>query len=724
MTASSSLPIREPGDFEKNHRILIVDDNEAIHSDFLKILGGDATGNAEFDAEEAEIFSQAVIACPLPEFELTFATQGSQALELVVAFKRDGRHFSVAFIDVRMPPGFDGLETAARLWEVDPDLQIVICTAYSDKSWEEMIGGLKHPERLLILKKPFESVEVLQLSHALTEKWSLLQASRRNMQDLECTVSERTRELVATNVRLEQETARHKISAEQVREQAMLLENARDAIVVRDLDDTILYWNQGATDCYGWTAVEAVGRNKVDLLYGGVPSPEDIAARLAVLEKGGWNGELNHTTKDGVLIIVECHCNLLRDADGHPKSILSINNNITERRKLEQQFLRAQRMESIGTLAGGIAHDLNNVLAPIMMSIELLRTYVSDPNGLEILDIVEKSAQRGADMVGQVLTFARGIEGRTEDVDVSLVAGELVRIVEDTFPKSIHIDAAIDENLWLVKGDTTQIHQVLLNLCVNARDAMPHGGCISLKVENIFLNAHYPGTNIGDKPGPYLKIEVQDTGEGIPKELVGKLFDPFFTTKEVGKGTGLGLSTSLAIIKGHRGFIKVHSDPGMGACFQIYLPADPDVCLAALEQPAASLPRGNGETVLVVDDEASIRQITRQTLEAFGYKVLLASDGSEAIKIYVEHGSEIAVVLTDMMMPVMDGPDTIQALLKLCPRLRIIGASGINSHGKVAKAVDAGVNHFLPKPYTATTLLRGIREILAQESGNLQLQPT
>jgi CheY-like chemotaxis protein len=253
---------------------------------------------------------------------------------------------------------------------------------------------------------------------------------------------------------------------------------------------------------------------------------------------------------------------------------------------------------------------------------------------------------------------------------------------------------------------------------------MPQGGRISVKVENIILNAHYPGMNIGEEPDPYLKIEVEDTGEGIPRELFGKLFDPFFTTKEVGKGTGLGLSTSLAIIKSHRGFIKVHSDPGMGACFQIYLPAAPDVCLAALEQPEASLPRGNGETVLVVDDEASIRQITRQTLVAFGYKVLLASDGSEAIAVYAEHQTEIAVVLTDMMMPVMDGPDTIRALLKLCPRLRIIGASGINSQGKVARAVDAGVNHFLPKPYTATTLLRGLREILVQGTDNFQIQPT
>lgn len=396
---------------ERNHRILIVDDNEAIHEDYRKILAADAARDASFDRQEAEIFNHAAIASGHQGFDLSFASQGAQALQLVEQFKKEGRSFSLAFVDVRMPPGWDGLKTTAKLWDVDPDLQIVICTAYSDKSWEEMSREFKHPERVLILKKPFDTIEVLQLAHALTEKWSLLQTSRHNMRELETTVQERTRELVAANVRLEQEAACHKAAAEQVREQAMILEKARDAIIVRDLDDKILFWNQGATNCYGWTAREAIGRTTTDLLAKEPQCPDDLAARQTVLTQGGWNGELTQTTKDGLHITTECRCTLLLDADGVPKSILSINNDITERKSLEQQFLRAQRMESIGTLAGGISHDLNNVLAPIMMSIDILRDHVTDPGALEVLEMVAKSAQRGANLVSQVLTYARGVDG-------------------------------------------------------------------------------------------------------------------------------------------------------------------------------------------------------------------------------------------------------------------------------------------------------------------------
>jgi CheY-like chemotaxis protein len=317
-------------------------------------------------------------------------------------------------------------------------------------------------------------------------------------------------------------------------------------------------------------------------------------------------------------------------------------------------------------------------------------------------------------MVSQVLTFARGVEGRTIDVQVVHIVRDLVRIIGDTFPKNIRVETLVQQDLWGVKGDPTQIHQVLLNLCVNSRDAMPDGGCITITAENLMIDSQYAGMNIDAIAGPYLKIEVEDSGHGIPKEIIDKLFDPFFTTKDIGKGTGLGLSTSLAIVKSHGGFIHAYSDFGMGAKFRIYLPAEAVASSDPTEISAAILPRGNGETVLVVDDEASIRQITRQTLEAFGYKVLLACDGSEAISVYVSHQHEIALVLTDMMMPVMDGPATVQVLRRLNPGLKIIGASGISSNGKVAKAASAGLNNFLPKPYTAETLLRAIHALLEE----------
>ena len=503
-----------------------------------------------------------------------------------------------------------------------------------------------------------------------------------------------------------------RIGRRQISQQAALLDKARDAILVLDLDHCIRYWNRSAERLYGWTAQEVMGRAIDDFLY--PASPVFLAATEATLAHGEWTGEIEQTCKDGNSIVAEARWTLVCDEEGQPQSFLSINTDITDRKKLEQQFLRAQRLESIGTLAGGIAHDLNNVLAPIMMSIDLLRTHVNHPNGLQILEMIGQSAHRGAQMVGQVLTFAQGMEGKTEEVQFAHVLRDLRRIVDDTFPKNIRIVTIAEPDLWFVKGDATQIHQVLLNLCVNSRDAMPEGGQITIRAENIVIDDHYAGMNIDASPGLYLKIEVEDTGPGIARETLDKLFDPFFTTKDIGQGPGLGLSTSLAIIKGHGGFIRPYSDLGMGSCFRVYLPAIADSHAAPIAPATVSLPRGNGETILVVDDEASIRQVTRQTLEAFGYKVLLASDGSEAVSVYVKHQAEISVVLTDMMMPIMDGPATIQVLRRLNPNVRVIGASGISSNGKVAKAVSGGLTHFLPKPYSAETLLRAIKNSLSE----------
>lgn len=496
-----------------------------------------------------------------------------------------------------------------------------------------------------------------------------------------------------------------------LREQAALLDLARDAIFVRDLDRRIVYWNRGAERIYGWNAEEAIGRLVDDLIYRDLGPLQ--AAVKATVSTGAWIGEITQFAKDGRELIVEGRWSLVRDEQGEAKSILAINTDITERKNLEKQFLRSQRVESIGTLAGGIAHDLNNVLAPIMMSIDLLRMFVEDPIGLEILETVGKSARRGSDLVGQVLSFARGVEGQDVEVQVVHIFQDLLRIIEETFPKNIRVTGQFDKDLWLVKADPTQLHQVLLNLCVNSRDAMPEGGQIDVKIENVILDEHYSGMNLEVNVGPYLKIDVEDNGHGIPRDIIDKVFDPFFTTKEVGSGTGLGLSTSLAIIKGLGGFIRVYSDPGNGTSFRIYLPAVTESELNPGDRTSADLFRGKGETVLVVDDEASIRFITKKTLEAFGYRVLLASDGSEAISVFVSHQDEIAVVLTDMMMPIMDGPATIKVLRRLRPSLPIIGASGITANGKVAKARDAGMNDFLPKPYTAESLLKVIHKVLA-----------
>ncbi len=427
-----------------------------------------------------------------------------------------------------------------------------------------------------------------------------------------------------------------------------------------------------------------------------------------------WTDEYRYLRKDGTYAVVQDRGNVIREASGRGVRMVGGMTDITEHKKLMSQYLRAQRMESIGTLAGGIAHDLNNVLSPILMSVDLLRFSITEPTALKLITTVEQSARRGADLVRQVLTFARGAEGgRHVAIKVEHLIKDVARIADETFPRSIKTEVRLARDLWAVTGDATQLHQVILNLVVNARDAMPDGGTLTVSAENVTIDDQYAATSREAKPGAYLCATVTDTGMGIPSDKLDRIFEPFFTTKEVGKGTGLGLSTAHAIVKSHRGFITVYSEVGKGSTFKIYLPTDPSLRSAPVAPHAVSdIPRGRGETILIIDDEEPILATTRQTLEAFGYRVLSAQDGAEAIALYVQNRDTIAAVITDMVMPIMDGPATINALMRVNPQVLIIAASGLYSNGRVAKAAGAGVKHFLPKPYTAETLLMALRDLL------------
>lgn len=503
---------------------------------------------------------------------------------------------------------------------------------------------------------------------------------------------------------------------ERLSEQATLLDLARDAIMLRGLDGEIRFWNRGAERVYGYPREEAIGHSMPELLS---PDPEVFRAGMAALiTNGEWSGEIESRRKDGSKVIIEARWTLVRDAAGAPKDVLCINSDITEKKQLETQFLRAQRLESIGTLAGGIAHDLNNVLMPILMSTELLKMSARDDEAREYVENVRVSAQRAADMVKQVLSFARGIEGERAPVQLRHLADEVVRIAAETFPKSIRVDMRYGHELWPVVGSPTQISQVLLNLLVNARDAMPHGGRVVLSLENVMLDEVYTEMNPDAAPGPYVVIKVTDNGEGIPAAIQDRVFEPFFTTKEVGRGTGLGLSTALGIVKSHRGFVHLYSELGKGTTFKVYLPANASQIAVAAHENAAeptSLPRGMGETILVVDDERAIREIMERTLTRFGYQVMVASNGAEAVALYAQHHQRIDVVLTDMAMPIMDGPATAVALRAINPAVRIVGSSGLTANGLVAKAAGAGVETFIPKPYSAETVLQVLRDLLAPE---------
>lgn len=829
----------------ENLRVLVIDDNQAIHRDFQKILGmrdrSDATGEAE-----SQLFGQTRRATKAPRFELSFAFQGEEGLALVERAADAGRPFAVAFVDVRMPPGWDGVETIERIWQKYPDLETVICTAHSDYSWDEMTTKLGYSDRLVILKKPFDNIEVLQLATALTEKWRLRQQAGFRLADLETLVEERTVELRTAHRTVEEANRRltaevgerrqaeaaarlwqqrydlissaarqvvydydrrtgtvvwsgsvesvlglsvdklgpglggwtklihendrpeaNRLLAEaemaegacdrvyrlkcgsgeyrwihdrsyvlgttleqprrrlgvvediserrwaeqRIREQAELLNRTQDAILVCDLDYCVLYWNRAAERLYGWTAAEALRQKVPDFLHRQSPDAFRFAS-AETIATGAWVGELEPTARDGRSIVVESRWNLLHDDTGAPTSLLVVNTDVTERRQLEARFLRAQRLESIGFLASGIAHDLNNVFTPILMSGQMLSEKTKDPALAPLLEVLQASAKRGASMVRQVLTFAQGADGVRGNLNMQRLLRELESLVRDTFPRSIELCTHFDESIHNVHGNATQFHQVLMNLCVNARDAMPDGGALTVAAQNMAIDETFARMQPDAVPGPYILLTVSDTGAGMPPEVLDRVFEPFYTTKSADKGTGLGLSTTLGIVKSHGGFIDVESAPGKGTRIQVFLPANreptdgPDVADPPFEAA------GHGEHILVVDDEAPVRQVTQAALESYGYTVEVAADGSEAVAKFATNPKRFRLVITDMMMPFMDGPTTIRAIQRLDPAVPIIAVSGVTGSPSYQLAAQSEHVTFLLKPYTANQLHDVVRAVL------------
>lgn len=417
-------------------------------------------------------------------------------------------------------------------------------------------------------------------------------------------------------------------------------------------------------------------------------------------------------TPDGKTHYMETSGSPIRNADGNIKQIVMVTRDITEQKRIEQQIQRSQRLESMGTLAGGIAHDLNNILTPILMSVQVLKKSYTDERSIRLLGMLESSAMRGASIIKQVLTFSRGAEGERSLVQVRHILDEISKIIHETFLKSITLRLSIEKDLPTIMADPTQIHQILMNLCVNARDAMPHGGILEITAEAVTLDTQYARMQLDVKEGDYVVITVTDQGTGIPPAVLDKMFEPFFTTKEVGKGTGLGLSTVMAITKSHNGFINVYSEVGNGTTFKIYLPAVLNAEKSE-QQNEQTTYLGNGEQILVVDDEPNILEITKQTLERKGYRVITATDGTEAVAIYAANREEIDLVITDMVMPYMDGATTIRALQKMNPNVKIIAVSGLKQND--SHLAQQGVI-FLSKPYTSDRLMATIHDVLLSVS--------
>ncbi len=507
-----------------------------------------------------------------------------------------------------------------------------------------------------------------------------------------------------------------KRAEDELREQADIINRAHDAIIVRDFTtNRIVFWNAGAERVYGWSAEEAIGRLDDEFLFA---DPKEREEHLkALVSTGEFRGELKLVRKDGKEVIVDARVTIMRDPDETPHSVLIISTDVTEQKGLQMQLLRAQRLESIGTLASGVAHDLNNILTPILICAQTLRDGLDGEDRELALSLIEESAQRGANVVKQVLTFARGVEGERVSIKPSHLIQEIVDIARKTFPKSIEITSRYPEDLWSIQGDPTQLHQVLLNISVNARDAMPAGGKLALVSENFTVDEQQAAMTPGATPGSYVLLQISDTGNGMSRETIDKIFDPFFTTKELGYGTGLGLSTTVGIVKSHGGFISVHSDVGKGTIFKIFLPAEVEAQRLEHAETRVAPTQGNGELVLVVDDEENILRATKTILERHNYRVISASDGAEAVALFAQQMQAIRVVLTDIAMPYMDGVAAVRALRKMKPDVPIVAFSGEAQRARFEELQAMNVNSFLIKPFTTANLLAALHTAIGRTNG-------
>ena len=514
---------------------------------------------------------------------------------------------------------------------------------------------------------------------------------------------------------------------QKLRQLSRVVEKSLNLVVITDPEGRIEYVNQRFTTVTGYTLQEVLGKT-TSILKSGETSPETYKTLWETIRAGNeWRGEFHTRKKNGELYWERASISAITDRTGAITHYLALKEDITEHKLLTEQFLRAQRIENIGRLASGVAHDINNILAPIMLASTMLDEELPEDTHRQLVLTIQESAKRGADIVRQVLTFARGVEGQKTLLHPQLVQAQLENILRETFPKSIDCTLSIPEGLWSFFGDATQLHQVLLNLCVNARDAMmPGGGTLAMAAENVEIDENYAATAHNVKPGRYVLMKVSDSGCGIPTSMIDTIFDPFFTTKETDQGTGLGLSTVVGIVKSHNGFIEVDSEQGRGSTFRVFIPTTGSFVPNTVESPlefgpeeSPAPPQGQGETILIVDDEPAILKVTSSFLIKNGYTVLSAGDGIEALTIYVKNSADIELVVTDVMMPMMDGVNLTRALKKINPLVQVIAASGHTeiSHKNDLRAL--GIQTFLIKPFNNHQLLEAIHNAISEADGRL-----
>jgi len=719
-------------DFFAKPRILIVDDTPDIHRDVQKILCPEHD-SGDLDAMETQLFGKsAAPAAEMQSFHLESAYQGKEALAKVEEALANHQPFAMAFVDMRMPPGWDGIETVRHLWTRQPDLQIVICTAYSDHSWQDIVAALGHSDNFVVLKKPFDNIELLQLAHALTKKWVLGRQAKVRMDELDAQVSKQTAKLIAANEQLRAEVHRRErteieLRGSEHRFQLAFKVSAIPMAIMHAPSRGYLEVNESFISLVGYDRGVIIGNSSRDLNL--LPHPEEFDVAIDHVRRNGRlrDKHLTVRTKNGqhrdVLISLE------PVVLGEEACLLVALLDVTEQRKLEAQLRQSQKMDAIGQLAAGVAHDFNNLLTIIHghASLQLARL-VHDPQASDSLTQVKMAADRAAALTRQLLAFSRKqvLQFRTLCLNQAIRQSEtmLRRLLGET----IRLESQLKSGGAPVFADPNCIDQVLINLAVNARDAMVDGGRLLITTQRLELTHETMGAHPDARPGKFVQLTVSDNGSGMDTKVITRIFEPFFTTKAPGKGTGLGLSTVYGIVRQHGGWMEVESAVGLGTKFHLFLELT-DRPLDSSHEPAVSpvaetAKADHEATILVVEDEDVLREFVVAVLEAQGYHVLQASDGVEAQTVAEAHCDPIDLLLTDMVMPnKISGIELAQKLVQSGKVDHVLFTSGYSQElMEQADQLLSGRN-FLPKPFDVNRLLRSVSDCLQSPAAAPPPQP-
>ncbi len=697
---------------EPAHRILVIDDNPRIHEDIRKILCP-AAAIHDLASDAAAIFGEAPVATELSNFEMDSALQGREGLALVERALAEQRPYSLAFVDVRMPPGWDGIETIQHLWRCHPELQVVICTAYSDHSWDEIIRKLGKTDNLLILKKPFDNVEVLQLAHALTKKWVITCQVQFRMENLESVVGRRTQELVRANEQLRAEVSRRAKMEMELRElEERFHKSFETALVAMALLKADTLAHTEVNSCY-----LSLIRHARDQVIGKTPQELGLPGNAADFDN------VITTLRTGTTICN--HETTLLRADGESRQILmsivpiNLGNtacflaviiDITDQRLLESQLRQSQKMEAIGQLAAGVAHDFNNLLTIIIghASIQLAKAGLDQEVG-KSFEQVKLAGERASSLTRQLLTFSRKQVMNRTCLDIVETVKNMDKMLTRLVSEVIDFTVCSNEGVPCILADQSSIEQVLLNLVVNARDAMPQGGKLCVNLESRVLPAAGAKRHNEARDGRFVVLTVKDSGRGMDAETKSRIFEPFFTTKPITKGTGLGLSTVHGIVKLHEGWIEVESEIGAGSTFRVFFPATEEKPRSREATQWTKTPQATDKCILVVEDESQVRSYVCEVLRNQGYRVFDADCGRTAIDMWENVGKQVDLLLTDMVMPNgISGSTLAKVLLKRKENLKVIYMSGYSAEITHNLDLFDGRDDFLAKPFNAGKLIDAI----------------